>query len=222
MPGTLDDNTALNRSTYDRIAALYAENQDRQQVVNGRWFPDLEEAFLQTVPVGGLVADLGCGPASDGARFAGQGHRIVGVDLSAGMLSVASRRLPGWVAQGDLRALPISGGRLDGIWCAAALLHVPEAATTTVLAEFHRALKPSGSLALVTALGRPSRWEQVPYAPSERRWFVYRSAGRLRRQLRDAGFRVRMEDQVSANRLWLTVLAGPAEGLPGGTQRAGP
>jgi SAM-dependent methyltransferase len=72
------------------------------------------------------VADLGCGPGSDGARFAGEGYRVVGMDLSAGMLAIAARRLDGRVTQADLRRLPLVSGRLDGIWCVAALLHVPE------------------------------------------------------------------------------------------------
>ncbi|MGZ3318915.1 MAG: class I SAM-dependent methyltransferase [Isosphaeraceae bacterium] len=113
------DFTALNRSPYDRIAALYAENQAHNQSGNERWFSALERSFLASVPAEGLVADLGCGPGSDGARFAGEGYRVVGMDLSAGRESQPDASMAG-LRRRDLRRLPLVSGRLDGIWCVAA------------------------------------------------------------------------------------------------------
>jgi SAM-dependent methyltransferase len=202
-----DEFTALTRATYDRIAPRYAERQDQEKPSDGRWFPALEEAFLERMTSRDLIADLGCGPGLDGVRFIQAGFRVVGMDLSASMLAIAARSLGGSVAQADLRALPTGSGSLDGIWCCAALLHVPELDTPRVLQGFRRALKPGGSLALVTALGDGHRLEPVPYAPGERRWFAYRDADRLGRQLRDAGFRLQVDDVVRSNREWITVLA---------------
>jgi SAM-dependent methyltransferase len=202
-----DDFTPVNRATYDRISRRYADRQEQQRPADGRWFPALEEAFLQDVTARGLIADLGCGPGLDGARFIQAGFRVVGMDLSASMLAIAAEPLGGAAIQADLRALPIGSGSLDGIWCCAALLHVPEIDTPRVLHGFRRVLKPDGSLALVTALGEGHRLEDVPYAPGEQRWFAYRRADRLGRQLREAGFRLLIDDVVTTNREWLTVLA---------------
>jgi SAM-dependent methyltransferase len=202
----LDDGTSLNRSTYDRIAARYVENQIRQESGNNNLFASLQETFLTSLPVGGVVADLGCGPARDGARFAAEGFRVVGIDLSSGMLAAASD-LAGCLAQADLRAIPIAGAALDGIWSTAALLHVPERHTDQVLREFRRALHPAGILALVTALGETSRLEAVPYAPSEQRWYVYRRSEMLRHQLESAGFAIRTENHIGGMRVWCAILA---------------
>ena len=201
------DFTGLNRATYDRIAVLYAEDRSGNQASTVGWLSALEDGFLASLPSEGLIADLGCGPGVDGARLAGHGHRVVGMDLSAGMLSLAAGRLDGRVAQADLRALPLASGRLDGIWCVASLLHVPEERTDRVLRDFRRAVRPGGVLALVTALGDSSRFEDVPYAPGERRWFVYRSQSRLGEQLRLAGWTVRAQAEIPGKRLWLTILA---------------
>jgi len=203
-----DDLTAVNRATYDRISGRYAANQMLRRPADGRWFPALEDAFLGSMPRRGLIGDLGCGPGLDGARFAEAGFRVVAMDLSIGMVEIARESLGGRVAQADLRALPIDRARLDGIWCSAALLHVPEDGTAHVLQGFRRALKSSGSLALVTASGDGQRLEDVPYADDEQRWFVYRRADRLSRQLREAGFSIRIEDRLASNREWLIVLAG--------------
>jgi ubiquinone/menaquinone biosynthesis C-methylase UbiE len=109
--------------------------------------------------------------------------------------------------QADLRALPIRASTLDGIWCCAALLHVPEDDTLSVLREFRRTLTSGGVLALATALGDGARFEPVPYAPGEQRWFAYRTAGTLADQLRSAGFTTRSSTRVTSHRDWGLVVA---------------
>ncbi len=84
-----------------RIAGLYAARQGARD----RSFPDLRAAFAARLPRVADVADLGCGPAVDGAQFAQAGHRVIGIDRSAGMLVYAARVLPGLVMQADLRRL---------------------------------------------------------------------------------------------------------------------
>jgi ubiquinone/menaquinone biosynthesis C-methylase UbiE len=201
------DYSATNRSTYDRIASRYLENQTRGRSNNEHVFSELRDAFLGGLANGSLLADLGCGPGLDAARFVEEGLRVLGMDSSAGMLSTATGRILGRLVQADLRAIPIDDGRLDGIWCVAALLHVPERDTDQVVGEFRRTMRRFGNLALVTALGDSSRTEAVPYAPNERRWFVYRRRDQLSEQVRRAGFRIEKEGQIEGNRTWLTVLA---------------
>jgi len=201
------DPTAHNRATYDRIAAGYAENQSRQRAGGADTFAGLHRAFSALLRPGQVVADLGCGPGGDAVQIAAQGLRVVGMDLSAGMLDVASGVLPGRLAQADLRALPLRPGSLDGIWCSAALLHVPLEDTEVVLTGFRRSLRHGGHLALVTALGDSCGLEVVPYEPTQRRWFVYRDAAVLGGQLQAAGLEVLMRDTVTTHRRWLLVLA---------------
>lgn len=201
------DHTSANRFTYDRIAPAYLRRQLKYAEDGDDLFLDLERRWHDLLPSGGLVGDLGCGPALDGQRFSKAGYRVIGVDLSSGMLRVAAEHLPGRVIQGDLRALPIRTSSLAGIWCVAALLHVPEEDTPGVLGGLYRSLSPGGALALVTAVGEGSRFESVPYAPDQTRWFVYRQTQRLERQLEEAGLRVCYSMVVEGIRTWLTVLA---------------
>jgi ubiquinone/menaquinone biosynthesis C-methylase UbiE len=207
QPVGLSDHTASNRATYDRIAVRYAQHQNQPQIQSDDLFSTFEQSFLKKVPSAGLIADMGCGPALDGGRFAAQGYRVMGLDLSAGMLAVASQRLPGQLVQADLRALPIVSDQLDAIWSVASLLHVPERDTSTVLLEFRRTLSDAGTLALITALGEGEKFEEVAYAPGEHRWFVFRSEELLGEQVTDAGFRIETQGQVLGNRWWSTILA---------------
>jgi ubiquinone/menaquinone biosynthesis C-methylase UbiE len=203
----LADFTTSTRQTYDRIARRYADRQVQHPSGEEHWLIGLENSFVASLPCGGVVADLGCGPAYDGLRLAGRGLQVVGMDISAGMLGVASEGLNGHVVQADLRALPIASEYIDGIWNVASLLHVPDRDTLAVLTEFRRVMKPSGSLVLVTALGDSSRHEAVPYVSGESRWFVYRNPESLKAQMREAGFLIQIEEEVQGSRHWWTVLA---------------
>jgi ubiquinone/menaquinone biosynthesis C-methylase UbiE len=201
------DHSVENRATYDRIASRYVENQRQLASSHVSSFSTLENAFHSRLPQGGIVVDVGCGPGIDVARLLRRGLRVVGVDLSMGMLESAPGELTGRLVQADMRFLPITSGALDGIWCVASLLHVPQTDTTSVLHEFKRTLARAGTLALVTAIGESERFEPVPYAPGERRWFVYREREDLREQLLAAGFTILFEDEVPGNRRWWTILA---------------
>lgn len=201
------DRTIENRATYDRIASAYLAHQLQVRATGDDPFQPLERRWTELLPIGSLLGDLGCGPAVDGARFAAAGYRVVGLDLSRGMLVAGAPRMPGLLAQADLRALPVRAGALDGVWCSAALLHVPEPGTERVLEEIRAVLRPGGALALITALGDGTCLEPVPYAPEERRWFVYRQRPRFERQIEQAGFRLLDASQVDGHRIWLTTLA---------------
>jgi SAM-dependent methyltransferase len=198
-----DEATKHNQAAYDQIAGLYARRQEGRS----RSFPDLRAAFAARLPLVADVADLGCGPALDGALFARAGHRVAGIDRSARMLAIAARALPRHVVQADLRCLPVASGTLDGIWCCAALLHVPHDETMAALGEMRRVLRHDGHLALVTALGQGARLEPVPYARGTQRWFFYREAAELNEQLRAARLQVLDMTEEPAARDWLKVLA---------------
>ena len=197
-----DDVARHNQAAYDQIATAYAD-----QTRLGRSFPDLREAFGARLPPAATVADLGCGPAFDAASFARDGHRVAGLDRSAGMLATAARVLPGRLVQADLRRLPLACACLDGIWCSAALLHVPEEQTPAVLQEFRRVLRPGGHLALATARGEGARCEPVSYAPGVQRWFFYRPAERLCDELIAALFQVVTVTEGETARPWVKILA---------------
>lgn len=198
-----DEATRHNQAAYDQIAGLYAARQANRD----RSFPDLTTVFAGRLPRVADVADLGCGPADDGALFARAGHRVIGIDRSAGMLAHAARALPGRVIRADLRRLPLATEGIDGVWCCASLLHVPHDQTMTALREMRRVLRPGGSLALITAAGQGARLEPVPYAPTVQRWFFYRTAAELNEQVRAARLQVVAMTEEVTSRHWLKILA---------------
>lgn len=113
---------------------------------------------------GARVLDIGCGlGASAGHLAQAQGLRVLGLDLSAKMLSEARRShgaLP--LIRARAEAIPLAADSLDGVFleCVLSLTPRPQA----VLAECRRVLRPQGKLVLSDLyLRHPS--EAVPGPP---------------------------------------------------------
>jgi SAM-dependent methyltransferase len=128
-----------SRSGYATWAAAYDDP--------GNVTVDLEEAavvpLLQEMPMG-LVLDAACGTGRHAVHLVAQGHRVVGVDSSVGMLERAASKLGQRFAASDLHALPFADGSFDAAVCALALSHERDVAPG--VAELARVVRPGGRL----------------------------------------------------------------------------
>lgn len=93
------------------------------------------------------VLELGCGMATDGARFARGGADYTGMDFSPTALQLARRRfeiegLPGRFIEGDIAEIPFEDGSFDLVYSFGVIHHLAE--TERVVAEAHRVLRPGG------------------------------------------------------------------------------
>jgi SAM-dependent methyltransferase len=92
--------------------------------------------------------DAGCGHGLQTALLRSLGYETHGVDLSAGLLRIAHRRLPGAIfARADLAALPYPEACFDAVSCAGSTLSFV-AEPSHALAEIARVLRPGGRLLL--------------------------------------------------------------------------
>jgi SAM-dependent methyltransferase len=140
------DRSMLQRVQY-RTDANLAARQSLYEYQHPRI--DLPAAVLDLARARGdeTVADVGCGNGAYLAELARRGHagRVVGVDLSAGMLAAARRRAPatGLVA-GDAAALPLCDHAADLSLSAHMLYHVPDA--RAAVRELRRITRPGGTV----------------------------------------------------------------------------
>jgi len=97
---------------------------------------------------GDRVADLGCGLGSSAGHLTqAQGLRVLGLDLSAEMLSAARRSHPRLtLIRARAEAIPLEDSSLEGVLCECvlSLTQSPRA----VLEECRRVLRPGGRLAV--------------------------------------------------------------------------
>jgi ubiquinone/menaquinone biosynthesis C-methylase UbiE len=121
------------------------------------------DTVLEALPTG-TILDAACGTGRYAAYLAARGHRVVGVDSSPEMLAQARARAPqAAFLRGDLHRLPLTGGAVDVVVCALALVHVPSLAP--VMAEFARVLRPGGHLVISDVHHELVRLGSVVHAP---------------------------------------------------------
>jgi len=106
-------------------------------------------------PAGGVALDAGCGTGFQSALLAELGWEAHGVDVSAGLLAVARRRLPGTAfALASVETLPYRDACFDAVVCCGSTLSFVDD-PARALAELGRVLRPGGRL-LLDCEHRPS------------------------------------------------------------------
>ena len=101
------------------------------------------DAFLERLPPGAAVLELGCGGGRDAAHIKQRGFAVDATDATPALVARANQAFA-------LGARVMAFDELDaeaayaGVWAHASLLHCPRAALPDVLARIHRALVPGG------------------------------------------------------------------------------
>ncbi|RYH11778.1 class I SAM-dependent methyltransferase [Tropicimonas sp. IMCC6043] len=167
-----------------RTLAVYDNQAEGYATLNRSDRPYRQlERFIDSLPEGGDVLDLGCGPGNWAARMVERGLRVDAVDASAGMAEVALRRHGIKVRQAAFEE--IDGEAVyDGIWAHYSLLHAPRAALPGLLAALARALRPGGLLLLAMKLGTGEARD------GKDRLYTYYEQAELEELLAGAGFLV--------------------------------
>jgi trans-aconitate methyltransferase len=170
---TAPDNETLG--VYAARAAQYLRLTSGDQPDHGL------DAFINALPTGARVHDLGCGPGKSAAQMKAAGLIVDASDASPEMVTMACDRfdvaaqLAGF---GDLKAIQI----YDGVYANFSLLHAPKSQFADHLLSIHRALKPNGILHLAMKLGTGERRDTLG------RFYAYYSAQELNDHLAAAGF----------------------------------
>jgi SAM-dependent methyltransferase len=107
------------------------------------------------LPPGSRILDAPCGPGRIARRLAAAGFDVTGVDLSAAYLALAQAEPAGpggrlEYVRGDLRQLP-DPGPFDAVVCwFTSFGYYDDADCRRVLDEFHRVLRPGGTVVIET------------------------------------------------------------------------
>jgi demethylmenaquinone methyltransferase / 2-methoxy-6-polyprenyl-1,4-benzoquinol methylase len=127
---------------YDQLAEILSFWQ------NGRW----RREMTSHVPGDGLILDVATGTAGVALQLAGNGARVVGIDLTEAMLrqgqaNVRSARADGRITllAGRAERLPFPDASFDALTFTYLLRYVDDPAAT--LAELARVVRPGGTMA---------------------------------------------------------------------------
>jgi demethylmenaquinone methyltransferase/2-methoxy-6-polyprenyl-1,4-benzoquinol methylase len=133
-------------SMFDRVAPDYERmNRIISLGLDRGWRARTVEALALTRPA--RILDLACGTGDLTRDLERDGHDVVGLDLSAGMLSAAHTAAP--LVRGDGAALPFPSACFDGVVCGFALRNFVELGP--VFCEASRVLRTGGRFAALDA-----------------------------------------------------------------------
>lgn len=110
-------------------------------------------AFIDMIPTGGRVLDLGCGPGHFAARMAQSGLVVEASDASAEMISIASQ-VDGVSARIETFDALDAVDHYDGIFANFSLLHAERSTVPDHVATIAKALKSGGIFHIGMKTGR--------------------------------------------------------------------
>ena len=141
------------RHSYDTLAERYSA-QLGDELVHKPLDRALLMALLERHPPGKPMADLGCGPGHVAAWLAAHGVRVVGIDMSPGMVAVGKREHPEVeFRQGDLVLLPAADGEFGSAVAFYSIIHLEAQELAAACAELRRVLVPGGRLIVAFHVG---------------------------------------------------------------------
>jgi ubiquinone/menaquinone biosynthesis C-methylase UbiE len=135
----------LGVEVFDQLAELYQGEHSSNPFQTA-----LTERLSALIPAGATVLDLGCGTGVPTTTIlTWNGHQVVGVDISEGMLRLARAQAPGVTfVHADFAELPADFGTFEAVTAFFSLLMLSRQRIEATLAKAHGWLKPGGYLAL--------------------------------------------------------------------------
>lgn len=162
-------------AVYNQKAASYDDLVSRDT-------PDQDlRAFIDAIPAGGHVLDLGCGPGNSAAMMQQAGLTVDAMDASIEMVRVARDKYGVNARHATFDDLT-GQGVYEGIWANFSLLHAARTDMPRHLNAIHTALKKGGIFHIGTKLGSDEERDSIG------RMYSYYEADELLALLRAAGF----------------------------------
>ena len=152
-----DDVVSLNKRAWERVADRYNRRRDVRVGV-------LFEAFIEALPAGARVLDVGSGTGLPYSRLlSGQGFEVVGVDVSPRMVELARMNVPeATFLEASMTEMEFDG-EFDGALSVFSMLLLDPPRFREAAARIHRSLKRGG--VIYVALNEP--WGEEEDADAE-------------------------------------------------------
>jgi ubiquinone/menaquinone biosynthesis C-methylase UbiE len=167
--------------------------------------------FIERLPANANVLDAGCGAGIPISQMLNEHFNVTGVDFSESQIELAKKNVPNvkFLCE-DMTKMNFAENTFDGITSYYAIIHIPREEHQSLLANFHRMLKPGGFALL--CLGAEHLIDDIDenYLGTRMYWSHYDTETYLK-MLNDCGFSViwskRVADETCEGAGHLFVLA---------------
>jgi ubiquinone/menaquinone biosynthesis C-methylase UbiE len=153
------------------------------------------DEFLPYLQPHSTILDVACAAGRDSNYLDSKGYKVTGVDISGGLINIAQQKYPKIkFLKADFTKLPLKDNSFDGVWCKAALVHLPsQESVKEALEEFSRVLKPNGYIMVrtkVRAENKPeTEFKQDPLS-GKKRYFRYQDYNKFLSLCEDKGYKI--------------------------------
>ncbi len=180
--------------TYNRIAKKYNfYNKDKLMQYQLNY-------FISLLPKNALILDAGCGTGRDAKYLSDEGCKVVGIDISDGMLEEAKSSVKqADFKKMDLLDLKFNKDEFDGIWAMASLFHIPKTELNKGLKGIHNVLKKSGVFYLSVKEGEGEKIVNDEKYDNDQRLYVFYTQEELESLIKKNKFNI-IKSEVSVNR----------------------
>lgn len=172
-------NSSIDWDDYKKTLVTYSDATFSENYFC-RWHNDLPidslDSFSLMFSEISVILDAGCGPGHHSHYLNKKGHIVYGIDLSEAFVNIAKKQYPNTNTRfivGDMGCTPFDNETFNGIWCCAALIHIPKIHIANVFREFYRILKPDGLIVVTMCIGQNAhrdafnRWFESYYGREE-------------------------------------------------------
>lgn len=171
---------------YDKNSNKYAESAEKSPPT------EMIIEFMSKLPKSPSILDAGCGSGRDSRLLKKEGAKVVGIDISKGLLNEARKRSSEIEYMiGDITAIPFSNNTFDGVWSHASLVHLEKIEDAEkAIHEFNRVLRTDGILHIFTKKQEGDNKTDVvsDSLSNHDRFFRYYTESELRNLVETAGF----------------------------------
>ena len=155
-PNDVEKSIDLTMRSYDEITEAFHKHYYGGEDAKGTASVKLGlVTFIKRLSRDGVILDIGCGPGGhlDFFRRATT-CKVVGIDLSMGMLRYAKQHLPeANLARMDVRKLGFVDSTCDGIWASCLVHHLPKKQIRDFFRELYRIAKSGCIVYIITNRG---------------------------------------------------------------------
>ncbi|HEY4515644.1 MAG TPA: class I SAM-dependent methyltransferase [Candidatus Paceibacterota bacterium] len=196
------------RSTYNKIAEDWFKDHHQDT-----WWQEGTEKFLEALPTGSTILDVGCGAGVKSRYLAKKGFKVTGIDFSEKMIEIAKRESPEISFDVvDVYEIDKYPKTFDGVFAQAVLLHIPKDKIREVLSKLKNKINSNGLLYIAVKGMRDDGVEEAikkedDYGYEYERFFSFFNLSELENYLKELDMEVVWKTNTTSGRAdWLQIV----------------